>query len=756
MRRTPHPVWHCSALPSDSDDCMNKVPAGIDGRRTIVRVLTTAPLPDDTLGLPQRQRFFRVAMSASVSRRLLLSLSFIAPLPACSLMDATQVPDASTTKDFHVDESSFPPFVRFKPSDLDLTVDACSAFGEHVNGKWIASASIPVGGSSWGAEDVLAKRSRGVQAQILDRLATLAQPDHVEKMLGDLWATGLDEAQIEAQGLAPLAEELDAIAALHSRDAVVGYLHESAARGQNRVFSRWVSADYKDSGTNIAFASQRGLGLPDPGMYADPGQSELIEAYREHIEALLVLAGDDAEEARRQAAHVFALESRLAAASATATDLATNPALSYNPVSVAQADAIAPHFRWRDFFAAHGLPEPKMFSLSMPAFHREVSNALADTPPEVWRDYLRFHQIRAAAPYLPEAFARESFKFNQQRLRGVEEPAPRKEQVLNALNWLVGDAIGQHYVAATFPPQTKARIEVMVSHLKDALRERIKGVSWMGEQTRTAALEKLDAMTIRIGHPDTWESWDGLRTDRSSYLGNIRAAMAFRYKARIARMGTPVDRDEWMMHPQTANAYYLPNNNELGFPAAFLQPPQFDPDADDAVNYGGIGATIGHELIHGFDINGSQFGPRGELENWWAADDAKRFAALGNRLEAQINQYQVGGKPVNGALVLGESMADLGGLAVAFDALRAATAGTADPMIDGLSREQRFFYNYATTYREKTTPQQAEMELRTSRHPPYAIRASAAPSNHPGFAAAFQCKPGAPMARTGDDRVVIW
>ncbi len=695
-------------------------------------------------------------MTVSMPTRLLLSLSIAGALPACSPVDATQAPAAATMEDFRIDERRLPAFIRFKPSDLDSAIDACNAFGEHVNGKWTAAASIPADGSSWGVEELLAERSRGVQVQILDRLVALARPDHVEKMLADLWATGLDEVQIEAQGLTPLAEELDAIAALHSRDAVVDYLHKSAARGQNRVFSLWVSADYKDSGTNIAFVRQRGLGLPEPGMYADPGQAALIDAYREHIAAMLVLAGDDAADARRQAGHVLALESRLAAASSTATDLATKPDLSYNPVSVAQADAIAPHFRWHDFFAAHGLPDPKMFSLSMPDFHKEVSNALADTPPEAWRAYLRFHQIRAAAPYLPAAFARESFKFNQKRLRGVEEPAPRKEQVLDALDWLVGDAIGQHYVAATFPPQTKARIEVMVGHLKDALRERIKGVSWMGEQTRAAALEKLDAMTIRIAHPDTWESWDGLHTDRSSYLGNMRAATAFRYRERIARIGAPVDRDEWMMHPQKPNAYYMANNNELGFTAAFLQPPQFDPDADDALNYGGIGAIIGHELIHGFDVNGSLFGPRGDMENWWAEGDAKRFSELSSRLEAQINQYRIGGKPVNGALVLGESMADMGGLAVAFDALQAATASTADPMIDGLSREQRFFYSYATTYREKTTPQQAEMWLRTSKHPPYAIRAFAAASNHPGFAAAFQCKPGAPMARPPEDRVVIW
>ncbi|WP_353075230.1 M13 family metallopeptidase [Stenotrophomonas sepilia] len=694
-------------------------------------------------------------MPPSIPTRLLLSLSVAASLSACQ----TPAPDPAPTaamEDFRLDEGQLPPFIQFNVSDLDTTIDACSAFGDHVNGKWMAAASIPADRSSWGMEDVLEKRSKGVQIQILDALAVLAEPSHVEKILGDLWATGLDEAQLEAQGLTPLAEALDAIAALDNRDALVHYLHETAARGQNRLFSFSVSADYKDSGTNIAYAYPRGLGLPDAGLYADPSKANLIDDYRTHVAAMLALSGMSAEESARQAAQVLALETRLAAVSTPTAALAADHTLEYNPVSIAQADAIAPHFRWHGFFATHGLPEPKMFSLSMPGFHKEVSDAIDDTPLGIWRAYLRFHEVRAAAPRLSEAFAREHFEFNQKRLRGVVAPPPRRERVLNDLYWLAGDAIAQRYVAATFPAETKARIESMVTHLKNALRSRIKAASWMGEQTRTSALAKLDAMTVKIGHPDKWENWDGLHTDRTSYLANVRNAVAFRYRTQIARMGTPVDRDEWMIHPQSPGAYYLPNNNEIAFTAAFLQPPQFDAAADDALNYGGIGAIIGHELIHGFDINGSQFGPRGELENWWAADDAKRFTALSNRLKAQISQYRVEGKPVDSTLILGESMADLGGLAVAFDALQAATAGTTDPMIDGFSREQRFFYGNATVYRSKVTAEQSDLNLRTNPHPPYSIRAFAAASNHPGFAAAFQCKPGTPMARPPEDRVVIW
>lgn len=687
--------------------------------------------------------------------RLMLALAVGTTLSACSpALDSAEPSTGPSGGGFAMNESVLPPLLRFQATDLDPAIDACAAFAEHVNGKWMASTTIPANQSSWGATEVLEARSTGIQRQLLEQLVNRPQPTPVEKLLGDLWATGLDETRINARGLEPLADELDAIDNLDSVESIVAYLHHSAARGQNHVFAFWVAADYADAGTYMGYASQRQMGLPDIGMYADPAQRGLVERYRDHIAALLHLSGIEPGAAERQAVAVLALEERLAAASLSAEELAADPSAEYNVVTLAEAETLAPNLRWRAFFTALGVAEPARFSLGVPGYHKTVSDALADTPPSHWRAFLRFRQLKGAAPFLPDAFGEEAFAFDQKVLRGIQDRAPRSERVLRAINWLAGDAIGEQYVAATFPPQAKRRIETMVGHLKTALEARIKAAPWMGEQTRGAALRKLKATTVKIGHPDRWRDWTGVRTNRSSYLENVRALREFNHRYRVSRMGKPVDRDEWMMDPQTANAYYLANNNELGFPAAYLQPPLFDPSADDALNYGGIGATIGHELIHGFDVGGSKFGPTGELENWWAPEDAERFSALGRRLEAQLDRYRVAGKPLNGKLVLAESMADLGGLAVAFDALGAVTEGQPDPMIDGMSRQQRFFYNYAASYRLKQTPQQADMNLRTSRHPPYDIRAAAAPSNHPGFAAAFQCRPGTPMART--DRVQIW
>ncbi len=693
-------------------------------------------------------------MPSTTPTRVLLALAASVALPACAPHDWARDGAIAPPGALAVNERDLPSFIRLQASDLDTTIDACESFADHVNGKWIQETHLPAHRSSWGVAEVLDERSNAIQMQLLDQLASHPRPDHVQKLLGDLWTSGLDEARINAQGLAPLAGELNAIDVLHNTESIVAYLHASAARGQSRVLAFWVSADYEDASTYLAFASQGNMGLPDSSMYSDPAHAALLQRYREHIAAMLRLSGIQAAPAAEQAEAVLALEARLAAAGFSREKLAADPAAEYNPVSLAQAEALAPNFKWREFFTALGLDPPEKFSLGAPAYHRTVSDALADTAPSTWRAFLRFHQLKAAAPYLPDAFGQEAFAFDQQTLRGTQERAPRRTRVMAAVNRFAGDAMGREYVAATFSPRAKQQIETMVSYLKAALKTRIEQLAWMGDETRAAALRKLEAATVKVGHPDRWRDWSGVHTDRSSYLGNIRALREFSYRYRISRMGKPVDRDEWMMHPQTANAYYMANNNELGFPAAYLQPPQFDPQADDALNYGGIGATIGHELIHGFDVGGSRFGPTGELENWWTADDAERFAALARDLEVQMGGYRVGGKPVNGKLTPAESMADLGGLAVAFDAMRLATAGKPDPKIDGQSREQRFFYNYAASYRSKATQQQSEMDLRTSRHPPYQIRAMAAPSNHPGFAAAFQCKAGTPMARS--DRVQIW
>jgi putative endopeptidase len=364
--------------------------------------------------------------------------------------------------------------------------------------------------------------------------------------------------------------------------------------------------------------------------------------------------------------------------------------------------------------------------------------------------------VDSASPYLADAFVQENYEFYGKTLNGQKEQKPRWKRVLGTIENDAGEAFGQLYVKVAFSPEAKAKMEELVKNLAASLKERIQGLSWMSEETKAKAIAKWETFTPKIGYPDKWRDWAGLQTQRDSYLGNVRAANEFNYKFNLSKIGKPVDKTEWGMTPQTVNAYYNPLQNEIVFPAAILQPPFFDPKADDALNYGGIGAVIGHEMTHGYDDQGARFGPTGNMEDWWTPADKKNFEGLTGKLVKQFDQYKVDGQAVNGHLTLGENIADLGGLATAYDALQKATAGKEDPKVDGFTRDQRFFFNWATVWRTKYTPENAKVRLATDPHAPAQFRAMGAPSNLPTFAAAFQCKAGSPMARTGEQQVVIW
>ena len=473
--------------------------------------------------------------------------------------------------------------------------------------------------------------------------------------------------------------------------------------------------------------------------------------------ALVALAFVAAADAAKQAKDVIAFETRLAKVSMSSEELSRDVSLYYNPVSVADADALTPNFKWSDFFASQGLDAPAMFSLAQPDFHKEVSAMLADVPAATWQAYLRFQAVDGLSPYLSDAFAEENFNFYGKTLRGQAEMQPRWKRVLNTINGQMGEALGKEYVDVAFSPEAKARMQELVGNLSTALKARIENLEWMSPETKEQALVKWASFTPKIGYPDKWRDWSGLQTSRDSFVANLMAAGEFNHKFNLAKIGQPVDKTEWQMSPQTVNAYYNPLANEIVFPAAILQPPFFDANADDALNYGGIGAVIGHEMIHGYDDQGSRFDATGKFENWWTDADAKGFAGRTDKLITQFNGYEaVAGKFVNGKLTLGENIADLGGVATAYDALQKATAGKEDPKIDGFTRDQRFYFNWATVWRTKYTPENAKVRLATDPHAPAQFRAMGAPSNLPTFAAAFQCKAGAPMVRTGDKQVVIW
>ncbi len=658
-----------------------------------------------------------------------------------------------------LDESKLQQPIRFSAADLDPAQSACTNLSAYANGKWLAANTIPGDESGWGAFQILHNRSLGVRQQLAERIAAEPNATGIDKIIGDFWATGMDEKKLNEAGLKPLESRLAAIDALTDGPSVVEHLRKIAAVGENPLFAFEPQPDFKNSTMNVAAAFQGGLGLPDSTYYSLADKKPIREAYVKHIARLFELAGTAPAEAATQAASVLAFETRLAKASKSSEQLSRDVSLYYHPVKMAEADKLAPNFPWTKFFESQGVATPEWFSLGIPAFHQEVSRMLEDVPVAQWKSWLRFKLLDDAAPYLSEAFVTARFDFYGKTLQGQQEQRPRWKRVLSMIEGSVGEAMGQRYVEVAFPASSKAQMLELVNNLRDALKLRIENLAWMSEATKKKALEKWAAFNTKIGYPDKWRDWSGLATTRDSLYGNVAAANAFNYRYELDKIGKPVDKGEWNLTPQTVNAYYNPQLNEIVFPAAILQPPFFDPEADAALNYGAIGAVIGHELTHGYDDQGSRFGPSGNFEQWWTKEDAASFKALTGKLVAQYSGYTAAPgltEKVNGNLTLGENIADLGGLNIAYDAFQKAVAGKPDPKIDGLTRDQRFFLGFAAAWREKYTPELTKLIVASDPHAPGGVRANGTPTNMESFATAFGCKQGDPMVNSGDRKVVIW
>ena len=682
---------------------------------------------------------------------LLLSLSITAVLAACQSPPATAASPAYT-----LDESKLPPVNHFQASDLDPSKSACNDFNGYVNGKWLAANPVPSDKTSWGAFQMLGERSLAVQRQLAEQAAAKSSAGGIDKLVGDFWASGMDAAKLNAQGIKPLKPELAKIDALANGPAVAEYLRRSAADGMGYLVGVGAAPDLKDSNARIATAGPGGLGLPDVPFYSKPEMQGIRDAYVAYAAKLLELSGVPAADAANQAKDVLAFETRLAKVTKPRQEM-RDVSLRYNPVSLAEADKVSPNFPFSKLFEAEGIKAPAKISLVNPDYHAEVSKMLADVPVAQWKSYLRFHLLDESAPYLSDDFQKAAFEFYGKAMGGQKEDEERGKRVLMSINQSVGMALGEMYVQVAFPAEAKARMQALIKNLGEALKARIENLAWMSPETKKKALEKLATFDAHIGYPDTWRSWDGLATSRDSYLGNVFAARKFNHKWNLGKLDKPVDKSEWYMPPQIVNAMYDPTANQITFPAAILQSPFFDPKADDALNYGAIGAVIGHEMTHGYDDQGSRFGPTGKFENWWTATDTENFKARTEKLVEQFNAYKASnGKNLNGRLTLGENIADLGGLATAYDAMLKATAGKPDPMIDGMTRDQRFFYGFASVHRSSSTPETMDRQMQTDPHALSAFRAIAAPSNMPAFAKAFGCKAGDPMVRSGDKQVVIW
>ncbi|MEL1263845.1 M13 family metallopeptidase [Pseudoxanthomonas putridarboris] len=688
-------------------------------------------------------------------RVLLLSAAVATAVAGCrqeQLPPSTQAPSVP----YLLDPEKLAPLVEFDAAALDESREPCVDFDGYANGKWLAANAIPADKYAWGAWDMLIERSQSVQRQLAEQAAARPDAAGVDKIVADFWSSGMDEERLDALGIAPLRDELELVRTLSSPADIAGYLYRSAAQGRVRLFAFGPYPDFKDATVNMAYAEQGGLGMPDRSLYLDADKQAIRDAYLVYISRLLVLSGGTPDSAARQAGDVLSFETRLAKASKSREELARDVSLYYHPLSIAEAEKLTPNFSWTAFFRAQGIEPPAAFSLSVPAFHQEYDRMLADVPVQQWQHYLGFHVIHEAVPFLPEPFADAAADLLKVAA-GVQEKSPRWKRVLREINRHVEEPMGQLYVQVAFPPESKARMESLVENLRTALKVRIEKLDWMSDETKHRAIAKWESFTPKIGYPDKWRDWDGLKTAPDAFLANMLAAKEFNHAWNLSKIGKPVDKDEWFTSPQTVNAFYDPQANEIVFPAAILQPPFFGLAADDALNYGGIGAVIGHEMTHGYDDQGSRFGPSGEFENWWAESDSIAYKARTRKLIEQFDAYEVGtGDRVNGNLTLSENIADLGGLATAYDAMKLATGDQADPMLDNLTREQRFFLGWATVWRNKYTPEYQKIQLVVDTHAPSSIRSIGAPSNLPAFAAAFSCKPGAPMARTGDQQVVIW
>jgi putative endopeptidase len=669
-----------------------------------------------------------------------------APL-AVAIALAFTIPAAAHTNERGLDARNF-----------DTKVSPCVDFYRYANGGWLASNPVPPEYSNWGIGSELRERNLNILKDILEASAKVeAKPGSNAQKIGDFYASAMDEAAIEKAGAAPLKPYLAQVDALKDNGEVVELIRALHAKGLQALFSFGAEGDLKNSKQTIAYATQAGLGLPEREYYLkdDAESKALRDKYVAHVERMLTLAGVAPKDAKQQAQWVLALETRLAKASLDKVAM-RDPASFYNIVTVAAADAQTPHFEWPTYLETLGV-EQETFSLAQPGFFAEADRMLADVPTEQWQAYLRWNLVDFAAPYLSKAFVDESFEFKGKTLTGAKELRPRWKRVMDATSGALGEALGQLYVERTFPPEAKAKALALVNNLKLGLQARLTKLDWMGEETKKKAMEKFATFTPKIGYPDKWRDYSGLVIERRHYFDNVVAGAEFEAKRQYAKIGKPVDRAEWGMTPQTVNAYYNPLMNEIVFPAAILQPPYFDPTADDALNYGAMGGIIGHELMHGFDDQGSKFDAHGNLTSWWTDEDRKQFEARTGVLVQQFDNFTaIGDLKVNGKLTLGENIGDLGGLLVSYDAFQLTEQAKKGEKVDGLTPDQRFFLSWAQSWRRNYRDEALKLQVNTDPHSPSNFRVVGPIANMDAFAKAFSCKAGDPMVNSGEKRVTIW
>ena len=643
---------------------------------------------------------------------------------------------------------------------MDKTCKPCQDFYHYADGQWLKDNPIPPAYPSWNSFSQLAERNREHLHEILESAAAnhSAAPGSNEQKIGDFYASCMDEQQVNSEGVKPLDPELQRIEAVQTANDLQKEVAALQTLGVNAMFRFRSTQDEKNSSEVIGGADQGGLGLPDRDYYTktDEKSQKIREQYLEHVGKMFQLLGDDAAKSAAEAKTVVDIETKLAEASLNRVER-RDPEKLYHKMSRSQLQALTPTFSWDGYFQDIGYSNIDTIDVAVPKFFESLNGDLTAVPLDDWKTYLRWHLIDSAAPALSDPFVNEDFNFRGAILTGTKELLPRWKRCVQATDRTLGEALGPIYVEKYFPPEAKARAQEMVNNLVAALREDLQTLPWMSEATRRQALGKLNAFTRKIGYPDKWRDYSAYKVDRGPYVLNAMRGHDFEFNRDMKKIGKPVDRTEWGMTPPTVNAYYSDERNEIVFPAGILQPPFFDPKADDASNYGGMGAVIGHEMTHGFDDEGRKFDAQGNLRDWWTPEDAKNFQERAECVQKQFDNYVVEGDlHENGKLVLGESIADLGGLTIAYRALEKELESKPRPLIGGLTPEQRFFLAFAQVWAANDRPEFERLMVNTNPHALDRFRAIAAPSNMPAFAQAFDCKEGDSMVRPSAIRCQIW
>ncbi|WP_426344862.1 M13 family metallopeptidase [Pseudoduganella sp. R-32] len=641
---------------------------------------------------------------------------------------------------------------------IDKNVRAQDDFFEHLNGGWLKTTEIPADKSSWGS---FAKLRDDTLFQLRDLIQGLQGQKGLkgdDAKIAALYASYMDEAKLEKLGAKPLAGELSRIRGLKDKKGIPALIAHFNKSGVPAPYGVFVSQDARNSTQYAAHMGQSGLGLPDREYYLKKDDAKMADAlakYELHVAKILGLAGnkDGAEKAKA----IVALETELAKAQWSRVDN-RDPVKRYNKMEITKLAEIAPGYDWKASLGATGIAaKTDTVIVAQPSYMTEFAKLVESTPLETWKAYFEWQLLRDASPYLSKDFDQANFDFYGTVLTGVTEQQPRWKRGIGVVEASIGEGMGKLYVAKYFPAERKARMEELVKNLLAAYKQSIDSIDWMGAETKKQAQDKLAKFTPKIGYPNKWRDYSKLQFKEGDLIGNLGRAADFTYNRNLEKLGKPIDKEEWGMTPQTINAYYRATANEIVFPAAILQPPFFDMKADDAVNYGAIGAVIGHEISHGFDDSGSQYDGDGNLRDWWTAADRAAFKVKADAMVKQYSSYEpVPGYNINGKLTLGENIADNSGLAIAYKAYKISLGGKPSPVIDGLSGEQRVFMGFGQVWRTKMREQQAIVQIKTDPHSAGRFRANGTVVNQPAFYEAFGVKEGDKMYVKPEDRIIIW